>query len=168
MKTIVIGLGNPMLGDDGVGWKVAEEVKPFLPSDSPVVVDCVSLGGISLMEHMIGYDHAVLVDALAVQGPVGSILILPIEELPNYSAYHTGSVHDASLQNALEFGRRLGAKLPERVVVVGITARQVFEFSEELSEEVGAAVPQAVNAVISILKELEIPVRLTNGKAHVS
>ena len=157
-----------MLGDDGVGWKVAEEVKPFLPSDSPVVVYCVSLGGISLMEHMIGYDHAVLVDALAVQGPVGSILILLIEELPNYSAYHTGSVHDASLQNALEFGRRLGAKLPERVVVVGITARQVFEFSEELSEEVGAAVPQAVNAVISILKELEIPVRLTNGKAHVS
>ena len=47
MKTLVVGLGNPILGDDGVGWKVAEEVKKQLSSDSLVDVNCLSLGGIS-------------------------------------------------------------------------------------------------------------------------
>jgi Ni,Fe-hydrogenase maturation factor len=61
MKTLVIGLGNPILGDDGVGWKVAEEVrKQMSPSpigrgvrgEGEVDVDFLSLGGISLMEHL--------------------------------------------------------------------------------------------------------------------
>jgi len=54
MKTLIIGLGNPMLGDDGVGWRVAEKVCRELPADESVIVDCLSLGGISLMEHLIG------------------------------------------------------------------------------------------------------------------
>jgi Ni,Fe-hydrogenase maturation factor len=50
-KTLVIGLGNPILGDDGVGWVVAREVEDRLPQmDHPVEVDCLSLGGLSLME----------------------------------------------------------------------------------------------------------------------
>jgi len=153
MKTIIIGLGNPILGDDGVGWKVADEVKRQLPPDSPVVVNCLSLGGISLMERLIGFDRAILIDALAIQGPPGSILTLSLEDLPNYSAYHTASTHDTTLQNALEMGRRIGAKLPSQVMVVGITAKQVFEFSEQLTEEVQAAVSSAVNAVISTLEQ---------------
>ena len=156
MKTIIVGLGNPILGDDGVGWKVAEEVKRRLSPDSPVVVNCLSLGGISLMERLIGYDRAILIDALAVQGPPGSILTLSLEDLPNYSAYHTASTHDTTLQNALEMGRSIGAKLPSHVMVVGITANQVFEFSEQLTAEIRAAVPQAVNAVISLLNDTDI------------
>jgi hydrogenase maturation protease len=152
MNTIIIGLGNPILGDDGVGWKVAEEVGRRLSPDSPVIVNCLSLGGISLMERLIGYDRAILIDTLAVQGPSGSVLSLSLGDLPNYSAYHTSSLHDTTLQNALEMGRRIGAKLPSQVVVVGITARQVFEFSEHLTEEIQAAVPQAVKAVMSLLE----------------
>ena len=154
-KMLIVGLGNPILGDDGVGWKVAEEVKKQIPSDLPVDVECVSLGGISLMEHLIGYDRAILIDSLAVEGPAGSILTLPLADLPNYSAYHTMSAHDTSLQNAMELGRGIGAKLPERVMVVGITAKQIFEFSEELTPEIKAAVPQAVKAVVDILNDLD-------------
>lgn len=153
MRTLVVGLGNPILGDDGVGWKVAEEVRKLIPPDLPVEVECVSLGGISLMEHLIGYDRAILIDSLAVEGPAGSILILPLDDLPNYSAYHTTSSHDTTLQTALDMGRSIGAKLPGQVMVVGITAKQVFEFTEELTPEIEAALPQAVTAVIGILKE---------------
>ena len=70
MKTMVIGLGNPILGDDGVGWKVAEEVRKQLPCDMSVNVDCLSVGGISLMEHLIGYDRAILIDAFALEEPM--------------------------------------------------------------------------------------------------
>jgi Ni,Fe-hydrogenase maturation factor len=62
------------------------------------------------MEHLVGYDNAILIDAFRSEEAKGSILVMRLEDMPNYSAFHTTSVHDASLQNALEFGSRLGAK----------------------------------------------------------
>jgi len=170
MKTLVIGLGNPILGDDGVGWRVAEEVKRQLPSfpyplRSPPVgfplgeesqevdVDCLSLGGISLMEHLIGYDRAILIDAFALDEPIGSILILKLSDLPNYSAFHTTSTHDTSLQNAIELGKFMGAHLPDDISVVGIATKHVYDFSEMLSPPVAEAVPQAVHIVLNLLKQ---------------
>jgi hydrogenase maturation protease len=149
-KTIVIGLGNPILGNDGVGWKVAEEVERRIGARADVEVDCVSLGGISLMERLIGYDQAIVVDALQAE-PTGSVLVLTLEDLPNYSAFHTTNVHDVSLQNALKMGRDLGAQLPKRVMVVGVAVEPVFDFGEELSPEVQAAVPLATAATLDLL-----------------
>jgi hydrogenase maturation protease len=153
MKTIVIGLGNPILGDDGVGWKVAEEVMKRLPEDAPVDVTCLSVGGISLMENLIGYDHAIIVDAFATDAPVGSISILKLDQLPNYSALHTTSAHDTSLHNAMELGRTMGAQLPDDVMIVGITTRYVFDFSDELSPPVARVVHSTAMIVLDMLKE---------------
>ncbi len=153
MKTLVVGLGNPILGDDGVGWKVAEEVKNKLPADFRVDVECLSLGGISLMEHMIGYPRAILVDSFALDEPIGSILMLKLEDMPNYSAYHTTSAHDTSLQNAIAMGKALGAKLPEEVMVVGIATKRIHEFGMELSPPVAEAVPLAAKFVLELLEE---------------
>ena len=55
-KILVIGLGNPILGDDGVGWVVAREVEIRLgASEYNIEVDCLALGGLSLMERLIGF-----------------------------------------------------------------------------------------------------------------
>ncbi|MCL4273971.1 MAG: hydrogenase maturation protease [Anaerolineales bacterium] len=154
MKTIVVGLGNPILGDDGVGWKVIEEVKKQLTPDVPVDIQCLSLGGLGLMEHLIGYDRAILVDAFASNDQSGSILVLKLSDLPNYSAFHTASSHDTSLQNALELGRSMGAKLPDEVSIIGIVTRRVYDFSETLSPPVADAVPFAARVVIDLLKQV--------------
>ena len=153
MKTLVIGLGNPILGDDGVGWKVAEEVKKQLPQDAPVDVDFLSLGGISLMEHLIGYERAILIDAFALEEPTGSILVLKLSDLPNYSAFHTTSTHDTSLQTAIELGKSMGAHLPADVEIVGIATGRIYDFSEELSAPVADAVPFAAHIVLDLLKQ---------------
>jgi len=155
MKTIVIGLGNPILGDDGVGWKVADEVRKQLDTfANEVDVTCLSLGGLGLMEHLIGYQRAILVDAFKVDDDPGSILILKLSDLPNYSAYHTASSHDTSLQNAIELGRSMGADLPDDVEVVGISTKRVYDFSEELSPPVADAVPFAARIVIDLLRQV--------------
>ena len=168
MKTIIVGLGNPILGDDGVGWRVAEEVKkqlgspsPRLPHPSPagrgaggeseITVDFLSLGGISLMEHLIGYERAIIIDALASDQPTGSVIVSKLSELPNFSALHTTSAHDTSLQNAFKLGKTMGANLPEEVIIVGITTDHVYDFSEELSPLVAEAIPQATKIVIDLL-----------------
>lgn len=153
MKTLVIGLGNPILGDDGVGWVVAEEVKKHLYPGLSVDVDCLSLGGISLMERMIGYDRAILVDAFVSGEEPGTIIVLKLEQLPCNSAFHLTSAHDMSLPNAMKMGQQLGAALPEDVTVVGISARHVYDFSEELSPPVSEAVPKATRIVVEMLTQ---------------
>ena len=156
MKTLIVGLGNPILGDDGVGWKVAEEVCKHLSDDSRVDVECLSLGGISLMEHLIGYDRVVIVDAFETDAMAGSISVLKLSQLPNYSAYHITNVHDTSLQKAMELGREMGAHLPEDVVIVGISTDRIHDFSEELSPPVARMVPCVVKIVLDLLKEFSM------------
>jgi hydrogenase maturation protease len=155
MKTIVIGLGNPILGDDGVGWKVAEEVRRQLSTlANEVDVVCLSLGGLGLMEHLIGYQRAILVDAFASEDQPGAILVLKLGDLPNYSAFHTASAHDTSLQNAIDLGRSMGAQLPDEVEIIGIVTNRVYDFSEELSPPVADAAPFAARIVIDMLGQV--------------
>ncbi len=163
MRTLVVGLGNPILGDDGVGWKIAEKIQEALnnPQSSignaqSVEVDCFSLGGLSLMERLIGYTRVILVDAIHTgQKPVGSIGVLPLGNLPDYSAGHTTAAHDTSLRTALNVGRSMGVSLPndDNVIVVAIEAENVYDFSEKLSPSVESAVPVAVEKVIELLKK---------------
>lgn len=152
-RVLVIGLGNPILGDDGVGWRVAEEVKKQLTPEMSVDMECLSLGGISLMEHLIDYDRAILIDAFALDESFGSILVLKLSDLPNYSAFHTTSPHDTSLQDAIELGKSVGAHLPYDVTVVGIATKHVCDFSNALSPPVADAVPQAAHIVLNLLKQ---------------
>lgn len=159
---LVIGLGNPLLGDDGVGWRVAAEVERLL-AQSPsaagppaVEVDCLSLGGLSLMERMIGYRRVILVDALSSGAhPAGQVSWSPLEALPDRSAGHTTSAHDTSLQNALKVGREMGAALPARVDVVAVEAYNLYEFTEELTPAVAAAAPHAARLVLDLIANPE-------------
>ena len=65
-KIIVIGLGNPILTDDGVGVKVAYEVEKALGANIPInlTITEASVGGLRLMELLVGYDRVILIDAL--------------------------------------------------------------------------------------------------------
>jgi hydrogenase maturation protease len=152
VKTIVIGLGNPILGDDGVGWQIAQEIlkRSDLPSD--IEVDYLSLGGISLMERLIGYERVILIDSFVTNShPIGSVSCFSLEDLPNRALGHMCSAHDTTLQNALKIGQDLGAQLPSDISIVAVETQDIFDFSERLSPEVASAVPTAVQAVINLL-----------------
>jgi hydrogenase maturation protease len=154
MKTLVIGLGNPILGDDGVGWRVAEEVTRRLPKRPEIQVDCFSLGGLSLMERLTGFERAILIDSIFTgKKPVGTVSRFALSDLPDLSAGHTASAHDTSLRNALNVGRSMNIPLPDdnQVLVVAVEAENVYDFSEDLSAPVEAAVPAAIQAVLEYL-----------------
>jgi len=159
MKTLIIGLGNPILGDDGVGWKIAQEVEKQLPPTvyhpPSVVVECFALGGISLMEQMIGYERVILIDSLNTgKHPQGAVVTFSLDELADLAYGHSASAHDLSLKNALIMGRSMGAILPDdkNVLVVAVEAQHVYDFSENLSPAIEAAVPVAVDEVFKLLR----------------
>ncbi len=145
---LVLGLGNPILRDDGVGWRVVEALQGCAAPDA-AEFDCVALGGLALMERLVGYDRAILVDAIQTDGGVpGAVYRLGLDDLPTL---HADAVHDASLKAALELGRSLGARLPSGIVIIAVEAVDVLDFGETLSPPVEAAVPIAASAVLAAL-----------------
>jgi hydrogenase maturation protease len=142
----VVGLGNPILGDDGVGWRVAEAVKARL-DDPAVDVLCLSLGGLALMEHLAGYRRVIIVDAMSTGAQPGVLHQMSSREMDELSVQHTASVHDLSLSAALALGRELGLALPEEIQIIGIEAKPEFNFGETLSAAVAGAVPMAATTV---------------------
>jgi len=118
----------------------------------PIDIECFALGGLSLMERLVGYDDAILIDAIHLeQSPVGTLHTISLAEIPDNMAGHLSSSHDTTLKTAIQMGRSLGVHLPERITIVGVETANSFAFSEELSAPVAAAVPAAVQIVLKLL-----------------
>jgi len=81
--------------------------------------------------------------------------VFSLEELADPCAGHTASAHDASLRTALELARALGEAVPSRVDVVAVEVRNLYRFSERLSEPVWQGIPRAVQAVFELLAKEE-------------
>ncbi|HEX9187086.1 MAG TPA: hydrogenase maturation protease [Vicinamibacteria bacterium] len=148
MRTLVLGLGNPLLGDDAVGLKVAALVRERLDGAPGVDVEEEEAGGLRLMERMAGYDRAVLVDAAVTGGTPGEIRRLTPDDLPTQ---RTAVAHGIDLPRALALGRQLGYAMPSAVRIVAIEAESVLEFRHEMTPAVAAAVEPAVAAVLDEL-----------------
>lgn len=159
-ETLVIGLGNPILGDDGVGWRVIDQLEcSGLATVSPdVELDRACVGGVALMERLAGHRRAIVVDAfLGSDDAPGSVWCRPLADVVTARASHLDSSHDASLPAALAAGEALGAVLPDEVLVVGIAIERGDVFGEALSGPVAAAVPVAAAAVATALSPARAP-----------
>ncbi len=151
MKTLVLGLGNPILTDDGVGFAVVEEVRKVVDSGD-VTVREACVGGLSLLQLVEGYDRVIIIDAFK-NGPTppGGIRALSPEEI-QWSP-RAAWTHGIPFATALELGRRLGMRIPSKIVIFAIEAADAETFGEELTPAVASAVPKAVGLV---LRELAV------------
>lgn len=151
-RTLVVGLGNPILTDDGVGIWTARAVAEALPPDAPLDVIELSVGGLSLMEAMVGYRRVVLIDAIKTRdGQPGRVYHIGMDSLPH--TMNTASAHDATLTTALQLGRTLGALLPgdDDIDIIGVEADEVLTFGHSPTPAVAAAVETAAHMVLDIL-----------------
>jgi len=154
-KTLVLGLGNAIVTDDGVGIHVVGEVASRLvehASCPDLTLAQSSLGGLRLLDIMAGHSHAVIVDAIQTRGGrPGDVYQLQIKDLQR--TLHSGSTHDLSLPGALALGRALGMSLPhdEDIVLIAIEVEDVLDFGEVCTPAVMAAIPCAADAVLAEL-----------------
>ena len=145
MKTLVLGLGNPILSDDSVGLRVIDQLKAKFDRLDLVFVQS-SASGISLLEEIIGYDRLIIIDAIQTRGgQAGEIYRLNPKDFD--SARHTASSHGMSLTGALELGKRLGLSLPRQVTIFAVEAEDVSTFSEQCTPEVEKAIPVCTDTV---------------------
>jgi hydrogenase maturation protease len=155
MKTIVLGIGNPILRDDGAGIHVAHQLKHYI-TDQKVTVDEAYTGGMNLLDMMIGYDKAILIDTVNIaDAKNGEVKRLTLHDSRN--TCHSCNPHDVSLQEALRLAEKLGEKnIPKEIIVIGIVVKELqTRFGEQLSKNIQAAVPKAVEMTLLELKKIQ-------------
>jgi hydrogenase maturation protease len=166
LSILVLGLGNPILTDDGVGIHVARAVAARLGSQPDLAVGVgfaeASVGGLRLLEALTGYDRVILIDAIqTADGLPGDICQLSPAQSRGAGggdarlSLHAGSTHDLSLQGALDWGRQTGLALPDDddILIVAVEAQNVLTFGETCTPAVAAAIPRAADVVVGLLKD---------------
>ena len=149
MKTLILGMGNPIMGDDGVGIWAARALKDRVNEEKVTVME-TGMAGLNLLELLADYDRAILIDAIKTgEGEVGKIYRLEPETLND--TRHAASTHGIDFSTALELGSRLGLNLPKDIVFFGIEVADVNTFSEKCTPEVEKAIPVVADMVVQEL-----------------
>ena len=145
VKVLVLGVGNPILSDDGVGIHVARELKKR--SIPGVDVEELAASGLELLDVVRGYDKVVIIDAIqTTKGKPGELYIL--EEKDFEKSIHGSSPHGINIATALALGRKLVPKeMPKEVVFFAFEAEDLVNVSEKLTPKVAKALPRIVEQV---------------------
>jgi len=149
VPTLVIGLGNPLMGDDGAGVAVLERLRDEW--DLPPEVELIDGGtwGMNLLPLVESARHLILVDAIRSGMAPGTLTVLERRELPRYFSLKL-SPHQIDLREVLALAELRGA-LPDDLVAVGIEPERV-EMEMSLSPRVSAGLAKMADLVVERLE----------------
>ena len=144
MKTLVLGIGNPIVTDDSVGLKVARLIKERRP-ELDVVEACS--GAMGLFDYVIDQDRVILIDSIKTENGVpGEVYRMRIDDLNPTLKQH--SSHGLDIASALKIGEGLGYKMPESVNIYAIQVKDNIRFGEECTAEVARRIPLIAQEII--------------------
>jgi len=150
LKTVIIGIGSLLRGDDAVGIRIAEAIEQeALPPDVKVVT--TTAAGLALLDLLTGHDRALIIDAIQTRhGKPGEIYRLGLEDIP--APLHSFTVHDVSLGSALDIGRKMGLALPAETVIFAVEVADVTPLRESCTPEVEGTITKVVSLVLDDLR----------------
>lgn len=147
-KMLVLGLGNALVGDDGVGIHLLRRLHALGWGDDVEFAESAA-GGIAILELIAGYDKLLLLDCIvAGDDEPGKVVVLGEEELT--AVRHASSIHDLAVGEVWQLGLRMGYKMPH-VMAVAVTVVLDWEIKEELSPSATSALPAALEHCLDIL-----------------
>jgi hydrogenase maturation protease len=145
--SIIIGLGNPLLSDDAVGPIVARRVHALLGSPDLEFRE-LAVGGVELMETIIGYETAIIIDAILTEGGTpGTCHLLDLECCP--ATRHAGMSHEIGLLEGLELGRRLCLAMPDFICIYAVEVADPLTFGTRMTRRVERAIPRIAREIAS-------------------
>ena len=153
-RILVLGLGNTILGDDGVGISVVREIRNTWKGRPSVECVEASPGGMVLLDLVAGFDKVIVIDAVMTDdaNPAGFVYELALSDLGN--VVHPYASHFLNLQTTMELGKRLGHRMPSVVKIYAIKIEENTTFREGLTPHVEEVVSGLARRVIG---EIEHP-----------
>jgi hydrogenase maturation protease len=149
-KTLIVGLGNTILSDDGAGIYAARKIAEKCLDQPDIDVVEASLGGVGLLDLMTGYNRVIILDAIFTnKNRPGMVYQLSLEELgdPSFSS----GPHFLDVRTSVELGRRLGLAMPKVIEIFAIEIKDNTTFNEKLTHEVEQALPLLAEQVLEFL-----------------
>ena len=144
MKTLILGLGNLILADDGVGIKIARKIKETKP-DVEVLETCEA--GITLLDHIVGYDRLLIIDSIKTErGKPGELYKLELKDFK--PAMDLSLSHGVDIATAFEVGEGLGCRMPQAVSIYAVEIKDNSTFAEECTQEVEQRIPSITKQII--------------------
>lgn len=159
MKILVLGMGNDLYGDDGVGLHAVRRLKEERAAgnggrengDQVDFVEC-TLSGLALLDVVLGYDALVIIDTIAKSDPeTGRVRLLEETDMRDFPG---PSPHYVSVPQTLAIGRQLGLFVPRTVKIIAVEAKDLYSLGEGLSEDMNRRLPEVVAAAKGVLNAL--------------
>jgi hydrogenase maturation protease len=145
MSTLVLGIGNPILSDDGVGIEIARKLEERTPS---VTVEQTNEAAIALLDLITGYDKLIIIDSIKTGGgEPGKLYKLTLSDFkPNMDFT---SSHGMDIATAFEVGKSLGCKMPRSVSIYAVEIKDNENFAEQCTPEVTEKIPSMVEQIMN-------------------
>ena len=144
MKTIILGLGNPLFGDDSAGCRVARGLRRRVKQND-IDIEEFSGAGLDIPELIRGYDKAIIIDAIQNGGEIGRIHHLDWHYIALLPA---GQAHQMDFINALKLAAEAGQDTPLDMSIYAIEAGEIARVKTGCSPAVQAAIPVLVETII--------------------
>ncbi|MCM2264176.1 MAG: HyaD/HybD family hydrogenase maturation endopeptidase [Desulfuromonadales bacterium] len=150
MMILVLGLGNTIMTDDGFGVRAVEALSSRYRFPGDVrLLDGGTLG-LDLLPHLEEIDHLLIIDALEMQAPPGTVFRLEGDEVPRAFASKL-SVHQMGVQDLLAVSELMG-HLPRELVVWGVQPESI-EMGTELTATATTALAPVIEGVVEELRK---------------
>jgi len=146
-KVLILGMGNPILTDDGVGLHIVRSLKGKIQNVETLTTPLV---GLNILDQLNGYDLLFLVDALiSEKNSIGSIKKLTTGE----GTLHLFTSHGIDFFELMELGRKLGLTMPEVGAVYAVEIENPISFGKELTPSLSEKLPALIE---SITKDIQL------------
>jgi hydrogenase maturation protease len=149
MKTLILGLGNDLLGDDAVGIIAAQRLGK-IAGGCVDIIEC-NLAGIALLDVLVGYDRVIILDAFhSGNHPPGTVLDMSVDDLkpiPGMSPHYIG------LPEVTSIGRRLGLDVPDVISIFAVEIAECLTIGGTLSKTAALSVIEMTNRAMHRLRE---------------
>ncbi len=160
-ETLVLGIGNDILTDDGVGPKLCDFLKEKY-KNKPIQFEKLNIGGLEILEFIQGYKTVIFIDAIkTVNGQIGDVYLYTPNSFKE--TLHLSNLHDTNFITALELGKSLDFKIPKNMYILAIEIKEDMIFSEYFTEELAVKYDEIKQKVVTMLNEL-IPFHFINKK----
>jgi hydrogenase maturation protease len=150
-ETLILGLGNEFLSDDGIGSKIVHDLENSFPDDK-IDYKYFVTGSLDLIDVISGYRFLVIVDAMRTRYyKPGNVISF---EMKDYQAtVHLNNFHDIPFPDSIKLAQQLEMDMPEMILIAGIEISTDLEFSSELSPELKTRYNSVLGKVISIISQ---------------
>jgi hydrogenase maturation protease len=152
-QALVVCIGNELVADDAVGYHVYQQLQQTgLPAGTRL--EYCGVGGVALLELLLQGDQLlVVVDAVQLGSPVGTVHCFPWEDLPSMTD-HAISAHGIGLKDTIAIGQTLyPERMPSKVVLIGVEGSCFDQLGADMTDKVAASIPTAIAAVHRVLNQ---------------